>query len=351
VSGFDKNGESMIYLRIMPELRRSAYYVLASGVPLALVAYCVARFAQGRSIASAACVSGILFLLCMTMIVPLRWALRIDDHGIARRLLFRWDLWMWADFSSGGIAKRHRYTLTDPARPWWRRKLTLDYMAEKDIAFTLGLINAHYKLPVAPPLPDDLTVRYAFRRSARLDAKGIHLQGPNEGRTYLWNEVRRVHITRMDPVRRDFWRLELVLPDREILLTVTKQNGCVCNSWSGATAETINDALVRFVSPERIDVDILGEQPARRIDIEKQLAKIRKNDRELRQCLWVLWPLAVGCFIWMGVERSAVGAVIMAGLFFMNTVPLMYFARRESQSHRRKLEQQLATFDRNDSTT
>jgi len=196
--------DTPIYLRIMPELRRSAYYVLAAGVPLALVAYWVAADI-GKM--------GFVFLLCMTMIVPIRWALRIDNQGIARRLLFRWDVWTWADFSSGRIEKRHPHTLVDPERPWWRRKLSLEYMAEK------------------------------------------------------------------------------------------------------------------------------------------KLAKIRKNDREFRQCMWVFLPLAVGCFIWMGVERSVVGAVIVAGLFFMNTAPLMYYARRQSQSRCRELEQQLATFGESDSTT
>jgi len=69
-----------LYLRISPALRRSAYYVLASAVPLAIVAFCVSRFVRGECVASAAAFGTFFFFACMTMIVPLRWALRIDHE-------------------------------------------------------------------------------------------------------------------------------------------------------------------------------------------------------------------------------------------------------------------------------
>jgi hypothetical protein len=87
-----------IFLRISPELRRSAYYVLAASVPLALACFWVSEFVGDETPVSRAVRSAFIFLLSMTMIVPLRWSLRIDDEGIARRLLFRWgDLWTWAE--------------------------------------------------------------------------------------------------------------------------------------------------------------------------------------------------------------------------------------------------------------
>ena len=178
----------------------------------------------------------------MTAIVPLRWSLRIDDQGIGRRFLFRWDVWSWADISSGRIEKRHPYTLVDPKCPWWRRKLSLEYMTRADISHTMEVINTYYQLPTAPQVPDILEIKYgAFRRRlARFDSKGVHLQGGRDMRQYLWSEVRRVHVTRMDPLRHDFKSLELVLPDREIELKLVSTQYGTHPSWSGATGEAVD---------------------------------------------------------------------------------------------------------------
>ena len=341
-----------IYLRIAPELRRSAYYVLASAVPLALVGFCVFRFARNESVASAAFFSGLvlIFVPCMTITVPLRWSLRIDKEGIARRRLFRWDLWTWADFSSGRIEKRSHWILFDPQRPWWRRRLQLGFMAPADISRTMKLINAHYRLPAAPKLPAAVVIKYGtfFRRSVRFDSKGIHVQGPNEAREYLWSEVRRVHITRLDPLRRDFSSLEIVLPDREIELTRNRQRNALSSNWRGATEETINEVLERHAPAARIEKDVRGERPARRSDLEKQLATARKIVRNFRRCLLIIVLLVVVSFIWMAVAESVLKALFTAGLLAVFYGPIWWGFQREFRSCCLKLEQQLASFDRTD---
>jgi hypothetical protein len=95
-----------------------------------------------------------------------------------------------------------------------------------------------------------------------------------------------VHVTRADPVRRDFSRLEIVLPDEELLFVMV--GGEHKPSWMGSTAEELNEFLFRHIAPERIEVDIEGERPAARSDLEKQLGKAVKEGRTLRCFLWIL---------------------------------------------------------------
>ena len=93
------------------------------------------------------------------MAIPLRWKLRVDQDGVSRRLFFRWDVWRWTDLASGQILKLHPYTLCDPNRVWWRRKLRLGYMDSGDIEEVISVINTHYQLPPPPDVPETLRPR------------------------------------------------------------------------------------------------------------------------------------------------------------------------------------------------
>jgi hypothetical protein len=338
-----------IYFRISPEMRKCAYYVLASAVPLALVCFCISRFVRNENIVPATLRSMLPFTLCMTMVVPIRWSLRIDDQGIARRFLFCWDLWPWDIISSGRIEKRHPYTLLDPKRPWWRRKLSFGYMSAKDISRTMELINTYYRLPAAPPLPDELVIKYGnfIRKLARFNAQGILIQGT---KAYLWSEVCRLHITRMDRLRRDFQCLEIVLPDLHVELTLISTQYGTNHNWRGASAEIINEFLERYAPADRIDKDVVGELPAKRIDVEKQLAKAIEKRRIPRLMLLVM-VLCVPIFIWMAIAQSVWKALFVGVWYTAIMLPLYFFCKREIQSHCQKLERQLAVFDQSDTET
>jgi hypothetical protein len=335
------------YFCISPALRRSAYYVLFSAIPLAIILFWVSRFARGEGIVSAACKSGsLLFIFSALTFLPLRWALRIDNEGIARRLFFRWDMWSWSDLASGHIEKRHGYTLVDPQRPFWRRSLEIGCMAKEDIRLVMELINTHYRLSPAPELPDELEMKYGtfFRRSAQFDRNGIHLSESKQPVDFLWSDVRRLHITRMDPLRRDFQRLELVLPDREIELKFMKHGSSP--NWKGVTSELLSTFFEQYVLPERIDRDIFGERPSRRIDAERELSEAVKNYRNFCRCNLLTMPFLIGTLIWMAVFKSVMLAVVMSLLSFVYIMPIYYMIYRESHSRRLNLEQQLASFDR-----
>jgi hypothetical protein len=259
------------------EVQRGAYYALASVLPLVIVGVLVSRFVGKPDAEPIA--YGLIFV--GGSLVALRWKMRIDNRGVSRRWFFRWDLWPWERISSGRIEKRHPHTLVDPDRPWWRRRLSLALMAPADITRAMELVNARYRLPGPPEIPNDLDIHYGFRRRVRFDARGICIEARGEARQFLWSEVIRVRITRMDRLRRDFKSLEMTLPDREIEFThVSTQYGTV-PSWRGATPAVVNAFLERYVSADRIDIDVFGEPPPTRIGVQKSLDRTKTAVRSL----------------------------------------------------------------------
>jgi hypothetical protein len=334
-----------LYRHIAPDLRRSVYYVLASAAPLALSGFLVSRYVRGEPVASAAGLSVFLLLACMTMIAPLRWAVRIDHQGIARRRCFAWNaLWTWDDISSGRIEKQHPYTLSDPGRPWWRRNLHLEYVGAADIARAMSRINEHYRLPSPPQLPEELKIKLGVRRLVRFCANGIEVRDGQEYREYRWSEVRRVHITRMDPVRRDFKAMELVLPDREIELRLLTHEAAP-GSWQGATAEVINEYLAWRVPAQRIETDVVGERPARRSDVEKRLAWTRGQRRSFYRYSLILAAILVTVLVYIAGTGNGLQAAVFAVIGFIPLMAVHGFVYRRLGSACLALERQLTSFD------
>ena len=291
--------------RIAAHLRRCCWYGIFGGVAIGCLFYCVARYAQQRNLAEIVIVCVAFALLAAGMIVPLSWRLRVDQHGLARRFVFRWDFWTWEDFSGGQIRKLHAHTLLDPDRPRWRRRLRLECLDAEARNEVITAINAHYRLPRAPEIPDTLTIKFFFlgcRRSVVLDDAGIHLTVRGTSKEYAWQEVHEVHFTRMDPLRRDFKALQVILPDEEIELRLLSHEP---PRWQGATAriregrtaesdstqlapklrhatpEEINEFFFRHVLPPRIHTSIDGEPLKKRAHIERKLRDLDKRRRDL----------------------------------------------------------------------
>lgn len=335
------------YLRLPAELRRSAIYAMVSLPVLAAFPIWLTRLVPGHGPPKLPTpYYGVLVLVAVAMALPLRWAVRIDGRGVARRLLMSWDLWEWEVFTSGRIHKRYPFTFVDPERPWWRRTLRLGSLGKNDIKRVMELINAHYQLPPSPRLSAALKVRGSgFGREARLDSSGIEFCAGPRPQRYFWDEARRVHITRMDPLRRDFWRLAILLPDREIKLQMLSNYGIVSSSWRGATPEEINNLLHQYVPDARIDVDIWEERPAAREDVEKALAEQRVLQKALRIIACVFSLTCVGFVTWevaSGRFEPAAFVLAAATVFYW---PLFYFHIQETRKRIAAIEKQITEFD------
>ncbi len=314
--------------RIAPELRRCCWYSIVGAVGLGIVFYWIASFVQNRAPVDIAVGCVLFVLLAAAMVIPLRWKLRVSQHGLARRLLFRWDSWEWADLATGRVCKLHPYTLRDPERPWWCRTLRLGPMASADIQEVFSMINRHYQIPPAPDVPATLTIKYGFRRSATFDQNGIHLMIRGTPHEYTWREIRDIHVTRMDPIRRDFQSLLIALPDQDIELKLVTHQGGTSPTWRGATAEQINEFLFQTVAAERLHISIAGERLSKREDIEKELQNAEKLKRELDVMVAIASLLIVVCLVWIAIADGIFKAALMASVSAVPVVPIFVFVLR-----------------------
>jgi hypothetical protein len=321
--------------RIAPELRRCCWYIIAGAIGLVIVFHWIARFVQNRAPVDVAVGCVLFVLLAAAMALPLRWKLRVDQQGVARRLVFRWDSWAWADFATGRVYKLHPYTLCDPERPWWRRKLRLDYMASGEVQDVISAINGHYQLPAPPDVPATLTIKYGFRRSVTFDHDGIHLMICGRPHEYSWRELRDIHVTRMDPVRRDFKSLLITLPDQDIELTLVTHQGGTSPTWRGATSEEINEFLFQTVAAERIHVSIAGESLTKREHIEKKLQHAEGTKRDLVMMVAIFAPLMIATLVWMAMADGILVALLMVAVCVAALGPTFIFVFR---SHTKQIQ-------------
>ena len=180
--------------------------------------------------------------------------------------------------------------MRDPSRPWWRRKLDLGLLGRDDRRQVIQAINAHYRLPDAPVVPESLSIRYRFNREATFEPAGIRHVVAGVTHVYGWHAVCGVMIERHDAVRRDFRTLDIELADPPTTIELWMHG--TNPSWRGATAEELSEFISRHAPAERIEIAIDGDYAATPRLAEKRLAALRKHERELRS----FWPIFGGVF-------------------------------------------------------
>ena len=312
--------------RIQPELRRCCVYVLVSGVVIAFVARWVNQFGPNQGIGGIV-LGGILYSAQVVLSsVAFRWRLRLDERGIARRMLFRWDLWTWEELASGRIRKVRGPKLLDPDRPWWRRTLAWGLMLHADMMTVAKEINAHYRLPPPPEVSDTIKIKYGFRKSAVLDKDGIHLTVGKNANDYSWHDVQWILIKREDPVCRYFKSLVIVLPDREIELQFVTHQGGTSPTWKGATAEELNEFLLSKIPAGKVDVSILGEPPSTKMAIQRQSVEAEKMKRFAAILYVFMVVLSVSWLLAFGRNRGFWVFILLAVLIgFYSFLPAFVF--------------------------
>jgi hypothetical protein len=328
--------------RIAPEYRRCCWYAMIGFIAVAVTVYGAQRYMQAHTVREVATVCGFIVILAALSLTPLRWKLRVDEHGVARRLFWRWQIWSWSDFVSGRITRLPSYTFCDPARPWWRRTLRLEFMDHAEARQVLHAIEAHYQPPAPPEAPDALTIKIGLRTSISFDKSGVHIVQGGMPHEYTWDDVQSVYINRVDAMRRDFIRLEMALPHPHTELELRAFQGGGAPQWRGATAEQINQLVRRHVSANRITTAIAGETPERRKDIEKQLAQLR----DVRRFLFILAictiGFLIGWFAWFASTRSVFGACVTVFVFAIGPSSMFIFAER---MQRKQIAELLAALD------
>jgi hypothetical protein len=304
------------------------------------------RFVQPRTPANLAVSCAALIAIMLAMILPLRWAIRLDERGIWRRLLVRWELWPWEDFATGAIHKRHPISLIDRRRPLWRRRIRLDVMQRADWTHVLARVNQVYRLPPAPDLPAALELHSGYRRVIRL-GDGVQITVRGLQRSYSWHDVVRLRIVRMDPLRRDFQVLQLFLPDDEIRLRYETHQGGSSPGWRGADAEVINEFLLAKLPRSIVDIELFGERPSRKVDVERLLAGVKVNPPYFRTCCGILLALAAALIVVVAMNDGlwkALGVTLLSGAYAGIFALVLQSIRKRRLELKKQLESWLAEF-------
>jgi hypothetical protein len=300
------------FFRLAPEYRRCAGYVLVGLLLAAVLEWWInqAVFNQAwRDLGTLV----ILLPIAIWQLMVFRWRLRVDDSGISRRRLFGWDLWPWEAFETGLIHKgNYVFTYKWPDKPWWQRTLSFGFLEETERESLWKASQQFWKAPPPPELPPELSLRYSFRKEARFSPEGIWAGRRGKSRYYPWTAVQELRIDRLDHDRRDFRRLEIVLPDQTIRLWVTVQYGQASCSWSGAAAEVISGMLQSYVSPERTLISALSGPPKSLDEVNHRLDEFNRRlppkfffPSLFALCLALVLFLALGVNVWAGVVSFA----------------------------------------------
>jgi hypothetical protein len=212
-----------------------------------------------------------------------RYALRVDDQGIWRRCLFRWDLWPWSAFVTGAVrAGTSKDNWVYPAKPWHSRYLLLEFLAEAHRNALAERIRQVWR-PAALSLPEEIDVRYGMGNRLALSRWGMRFRrrGSDQERFYRWYEVVQMRVTRVDHTRRGFRTLELELPRPAVPIRLGDQRGR--RNWRGADAEVILAYLQRYVPADRIQLTALTGPPQTPGEAERRLEDLDRADRDLQK--------------------------------------------------------------------
>jgi hypothetical protein len=272
--------------RLAPEYRRCGIYLvlfclLLAGLEVGLKLAGLTPLTWAQLVANPLTVMAVALL--GLAVLTWRYAVRVDGQGVWRRRLFAWDLWPWEAFATGAIRTgAAKDSWAAPARPWHSRYLFLEFLAEADRTELAERIRLVWR-PAAPPLPEEIEVRYGMGNRLVLSRHGIALRrrGSDQDRFYRWYEVLQLRVTRVDHTRRDFRTLELELPrEAEPVRLRPQQFG---RSGQGPNAEAVLPYLQQYVPANRVQITALSGPPQDHDEAGRRLADLDRAERRLRK--------------------------------------------------------------------
>jgi len=223
---------------------------------------------------------------------------RVDQHGIHRRILWWWDLWPWEDFTDGLVTYglyRHGYRHT--RTPVWSRGLELSALEPEAAEEIDRLIKRIWTPPPPPECPETLvlTLKRPGRPVLTMTAEGISFTHKNQTVTTSWDDLLMVTIWRLAADRPDSRTMIFELSDREIRLGRPVHNGQQLQTWSGPTAEVVSLFVMKHARRLRDyavggDARSFDELEAKR---EVQLGKLERSVIVIRRMCWVMGALCV----------------------------------------------------------
>ena len=332
------------------------YCVLAFsiGIPAVLL---FAAIANPGGVPEIVKVVGACLLIAVFSMQFLFARLKVDQHGISRRILWWWDLWPWEAFANGDVQDAGCFHYSLPTRPVWRRTLAL---AIDDPHAINDLILQVWKRPPPEPVPEamSLRVKEGLRFfQVELQPSGIVITSNMQSFEYAWSDVVRVTIWRAARYRRDFVEAEIELPETTLKLVARHEI-----NWKGATAEQIAGILRRHSPTKRFRDFVLSryliDEPSfgeRSISIEEAEARFARDQQQWAPMLrysnvmtWLIWLLMGAGVVFIGA-----GFGFIVAFYALMIYGLAWFVRhhvRQTQEHYENecAELEDATADDND---
>ncbi|MEX0679349.1 MAG: hypothetical protein WD063_19895 [Pirellulales bacterium] len=323
--------------RLDPQYVRSGIYIAIGFLLIGVAAVWMNRVGLGPPNAKPAAQFVVSCVIAAAGLLPLGWRLVVDERGVWRRRICRWELWSWDDFGSGRLKHGfHDRSLVDPERPWWRRTLSLGYLTEQDSEQVWKWIQLAWQPPKPDACPEELHLRYGNLWRGRpvwLDAKGIRIGKGSTQRAYDWNDVELLEVRRRRHERPDFHTLRLKLPRRTVHLRRTMQYGIESRNWKGAEPEQLVGFLLAHVPADRQVVLATAEAPRTPRELEVRLKESRKQLRDVYWLRIFIVSCMVGLPVWgwfgLGWWRALVFGVMLVLYFAV----FQFFYRQTQDAH------------------
>lgn len=277
---------------LLSEIWRATMWAIGGCILIAGVMGFVPALGPQRPLGERVCAAAVFlaFAACLSQFLLHR--IRVDQHGISRRILWWWDLWAWESFTSGEVRRGVELSdYEDPSRPWWRRRLRLGLLEESDATAINALIKRVWTPPPPEPIPETLTLELSWpdKRVVEIDSTGITVTKTGEPTVYRWNEVGEIEIWRLEADRPDFRELRLQFADQKIELRRFSNDGEECQIWQGSSSESIAVRVNQFADRSRIRDWALHGPPRSLQELDaRELRDTTKSTAALRQGLWAL---------------------------------------------------------------
>ncbi len=242
------------------------------------------------------CAAAFFFAFAGFLTQYLLYRVRVDHHGISRRILWHWDLWSWDSFTSGKVRRGAGLCdYLDPNRSWWRKRLDLGLLEESDAAAINALIKHVWTPSLSEPVPETLKfeLKWPDKRVVQINSEHITVTKKGESVSYRWGEVVTIEIWRLESDRPDFREFRLLLPDQEIKLLRFNNHGEEYRTWEGSSSEDIAAMVGQHAERAQLQDWAFHGPPRSLQELDaREFRDVTKFSPVLKQSLWaarVLW--------------------------------------------------------------
>jgi hypothetical protein len=275
---------------LLSELWRATLWAIGGSILTGVIMVFIPSQWAHRPHDERVCAAAFFFAFAGFLTQYLLYRVRVDRHGISRRILWQWDLWSWDSFTAGEVRRGAGLCdYVDPNRPWWRKRLELGLLEESDAAAINELIKRVWTPSLLKPVPETpkFELKWPDKRVVQINNEHVTVTKKGESISYRWDEVVNIEIWRLESDRPDFREFRLLLPDQEIKLLRFNNHGEEYRTWVGSTSECIAAFVGQQAERVQLQDWALHGPPQSLQELDaRELRDTAKSSAVLKQLLW-----------------------------------------------------------------